>query len=151
MLTVTESSDKHFRSLYYGVSKSFRTGCLERELQMVQLSATRCSCITTLWVSLFSFAAITFCVTSQQVFIVAVVYFIMTETSGYSLVFHFLSVSAVPRRLYTLQLAHFLRRCVQNGSGAHPASYPTGTGGSFPGSKATKVWSWPLTSIQCRG
>jgi len=31
-----------------GVSKSFRTGCLERELQMVQLSATRCSCIAIL-------------------------------------------------------------------------------------------------------
>jgi hypothetical protein len=25
---------------------------------------------------------------------------------------------------------------VQNGSGAHPASYPTGTRGSFPGGKA---------------
>jgi hypothetical protein len=25
--------------------------------------------------------------------------------------------------------------CVQAGSGAHPASYPTGTGGSFPGGK----------------
>jgi hypothetical protein len=31
---------------YEGVSKSFRTGLLERELQTVQLSATRCSCIT---------------------------------------------------------------------------------------------------------
>jgi hypothetical protein len=30
------------------VSKSFRTGRLERELQMVQLSATRCSCIAIL-------------------------------------------------------------------------------------------------------
>jgi hypothetical protein len=30
---------------YEDVSKSFRTGLLERELQMVQLSATRCSCI----------------------------------------------------------------------------------------------------------
>jgi hypothetical protein len=29
----------------------------------------------------------------------------------------------------------FLRRHVQNGSGAHPASYPMGTGGSFPGVK----------------
>jgi hypothetical protein len=28
--------------------------------------------------------------------------------------------------------------CVQTGSGAHPASYPTGTGCSFPGGKA-----WP--------
>jgi hypothetical protein len=26
--------------------------------------------------------------------------------------------------------------CVQTGSGAHPASYPMGTGGSFPGRKA---------------
>jgi hypothetical protein len=26
--------------------------------------------------------------------------------------------------------------CVQTGSGAHPASYPMGTGGPFPGGKA---------------
>jgi hypothetical protein len=26
--------------------------------------------------------------------------------------------------------------CVQTGSGAHPASYPMGSGGSFPGGKA---------------
>jgi hypothetical protein len=26
--------------------------------------------------------------------------------------------------------------CVQTGCGAHPASYPMGTGGSFPGGKA---------------
>jgi hypothetical protein len=30
--------------VYEGVSKSFRTGRLERELQMVQLSAIRCGC-----------------------------------------------------------------------------------------------------------
>jgi hypothetical protein len=29
-----------------------------------------------------------------------------------------------------------LHHRVQNGSGAHPASYPTGAGDSFPGSKA---------------
>jgi hypothetical protein len=34
--------------IYEGVSKSFRTGRLERELQMVQLSATRCDCIAIL-------------------------------------------------------------------------------------------------------
>jgi hypothetical protein len=33
---------------------------------------------------------------------------------------------------------------------AHPASYPMGTGGSFPGGKAARAWSWPLISIQCR-
>jgi hypothetical protein len=26
--------------------------------------------------------------------------------------------------------------CIQTGSGAHPVSYPMGTGGSFPGGKA---------------
>jgi len=29
-----------------------------------------------------------------------------------------------------------LHHCVQTGSGPHPASYPKGTGGSFPGGKA---------------
>jgi hypothetical protein len=29
-----------------------------------------------------------------------------------------------------------LHHRVQTGSGAHPASYPTGTGGTFPGGKA---------------
>jgi hypothetical protein len=33
---------------YEGVFKSFRTGLLERQLQMVQLCATRCSCIAIL-------------------------------------------------------------------------------------------------------
>jgi hypothetical protein len=42
---------------YEGVSKSFRTGRLERELQMEELSATMCSCIVILWVSLVSFVA----------------------------------------------------------------------------------------------
>jgi hypothetical protein len=50
--------------IYEGVYKSFRTGCLERELQMVELSATTFSCIAILWVSLVSFAAITLCVAS---------------------------------------------------------------------------------------
>jgi hypothetical protein len=36
---------------------------------------------------------------------------------------------------------------VQNGSGARPASYPVGTGGSFAGGKAAEEWNWPLTSI----
>jgi hypothetical protein len=44
---------------YEGVSKSFRTVRLERELQIVQLSITRCSCIDVLWVSLVSFASVT--------------------------------------------------------------------------------------------
>jgi len=45
--------------VYEGVFKSFRTGRLERELQMIQISATKCNCIAILCVSLMSFAAIT--------------------------------------------------------------------------------------------
>jgi hypothetical protein len=69
--TVSICSDK-----YEGVSKSFRTGHLERELQMVQLSATVCSCNAILWVSLVSFAAITLCVVSQWLIPKVSVYFV---------------------------------------------------------------------------
>jgi hypothetical protein len=74
---------------YEGVFKSFLTVRLEHELQMVQLSATRCSCIAVLWVILVSFAAITLCVASQRVFIVVSVYIVMDsvrkllDTSSY--------------------------------------------------------------------
>jgi hypothetical protein len=34
----------------------------------------------------------------------------------------------------------------KTGSGAHPTSYPKGTGGRFPRGKAAGTWSWPLTS-----
>jgi hypothetical protein len=44
---------------------------------MVQLSATRCSCISILSVSLVSFAAVTLCVASQRVFIGVSVYFVI--------------------------------------------------------------------------
>jgi hypothetical protein len=59
--------------IYDGVSKSFQICRLERQLQMVQLSATSCSCIAILWISLVSFAAITLSVASQRVFIVVLV------------------------------------------------------------------------------
>jgi hypothetical protein len=44
-----------------------------------------------------------------------------------------------------------LHHRVQNVSGAHSASYQMGTSGSFPGGKVAGAWSWPLTSIWCRG
>jgi hypothetical protein len=73
---------------YKGVSKSFRTGRLKRELQTVQLSAIRCSYIAILYVSLVSFAAITLCVASGRVFIVVSLYFVISpETFGYTLVY----------------------------------------------------------------
>jgi hypothetical protein len=78
---VLQPASKEFRklkcsSIYRGGSKSFRTGRLEPELQMAELSTTSCSCIVILWVSLVSFAAITLCVASQRVFIF-VVYFVI--------------------------------------------------------------------------
>jgi hypothetical protein len=33
----------------------------------------------------------------------------------------------------------------------NPVSYPMGTGGSFPGGKAARAWSWLLISNYCRG
>jgi hypothetical protein len=36
---------------------------------------------------------------------------------------------------------------IQTGYGAHPASYPMGSTGSFLGDKAAVAWRWPLTSI----
>jgi hypothetical protein len=33
----------------------------------------------------------------------------------------------------------------QAGTEAYPASYPKGTGGSFPWGKAAGAWNWPLT------
>jgi hypothetical protein len=59
-------------------------------MQMRQLSATTCSCIAILWVSLVSFASITIYVASQRVFIVVSVYFIidsvrkLLETPSYA-------------------------------------------------------------------
>jgi hypothetical protein len=63
--------------------KSSRTGRLERELQMVQLSAIRCSRIAILWVSLISFAATTLCVASQRVIPTVSVYFVISTQSGH--------------------------------------------------------------------
>jgi hypothetical protein len=78
--------------LYQGVSRSFRTGRLERELQRVQLSATRRSCIAILWVSLVSFSAITLCVASQRVFfVVIVVYFVIDLVQKPSYITSFIS------------------------------------------------------------
>jgi hypothetical protein len=73
---------------YEGVSKIFQTGRLEWEPQMVQLSATGCSCIVILWVSLVSFAAITPCVASQRVFVCCCLFRhrLSPETFGYTLV-----------------------------------------------------------------
>jgi hypothetical protein len=73
---------------YEGVSKSFRTGRLERELQMVPLSATSCSCIAILWVSVVSFATVTLCIASQRLISKVRVYFLWLspETFGYTLV-----------------------------------------------------------------
>jgi len=59
------------RKRYEVVSKSFRTDRLERELQIVQLSATRCSFTAIVWINLVSFATTTLCVASQRVFIIS--------------------------------------------------------------------------------
>jgi hypothetical protein len=48
---------------------------------MVQISATRCTYIAILLVSLVNFAAVTLCVASQLVFVV--VYFVITQSGNF--------------------------------------------------------------------
>jgi hypothetical protein len=89
-------ADSFAWQIYEGVSKSFRTGRLERELQMAKLSAIRCSFIAILWVSLVRFVAITLCIASQWVFIIIIIIIILLllwfryrlspQTFGYTLV-----------------------------------------------------------------
>jgi hypothetical protein len=67
--------------LYEGVPRSFRTGRLEWELQIVQLPATSCCFIAILWVNLVRSATITLCVASQRVFIVLC--FVMTQSGNF--------------------------------------------------------------------
>jgi len=45
------------------------------------------------------------------------------------------------------KIFYSLHHCIQNGTGAHPASYPIGTRGSSHWGKAAGALSWPLTSI----
>jgi hypothetical protein len=71
IFTLTVSS-----CVYGGVSKRFRTGRQERELQIVQLSVTRCRFIAILLV-LASFTAITLCVAYQRVIPKLSVYFVI--------------------------------------------------------------------------
>jgi len=40
-----------------------------------------------------------------------------------------------------------LRHRFQTCTGTHSSSYPMGTRGSYPGSKAAGAWSWPLNFI----
>jgi hypothetical protein len=86
-LVIRDLRNPRKKRVYEGVSKSFRNGRLERELQMVQLYATRYSCIAILWVSIVSFAAITLFVASQRVFIILFISLRLSpETFGYTLV-----------------------------------------------------------------
>jgi hypothetical protein len=50
---------------------------------------------------------------------------------------------SIPGRYKRFSVLH----SVQTDPGAHCASYPVGTGGSFRESKAAGPWSWKLTSV----
>jgi hypothetical protein len=58
-------------------NQKFPDCSLQQELQMVQFSATRCSCIVIFWASLVSLAAVTLCVASQRVIQKVSVYFVI--------------------------------------------------------------------------
>jgi hypothetical protein len=75
VLNIKIISNNHV--IYECVSKSFRTGRLERELQMIQLPATRCSCIAILWVNLVSFAAKPFVLLLNECLLLLSIYFVI--------------------------------------------------------------------------
>jgi hypothetical protein len=118
------SSHRQQWIIYEGVSKSFRTGRLERELQMVQLCSIRWSCIAIFWVSLVSFVAITLYVASRRVIPKVSFYFIidsvrkLLHTPSYDLGFS--------RRFYYRYLMQliaredFIEQCVMFPAPSYP-------------------------------
>jgi hypothetical protein len=70
-------SENQITGLIYDYIQKFPDWTPWARTANVQLYATGCSCITTLWVSPVSFAAMTLCVASQRVFIVVSVYFVI--------------------------------------------------------------------------
>jgi len=93
-----------------------------------------------------SFANITFCVASQRVFILVSVYFVMTQSGNFWINPRRAGLAQSVWRLNGLDdrgsfpgrernIYIYLRHRVQAGSGAHPASYPVDTGGTFSGVK----------------
>jgi hypothetical protein len=152
--------EKYLISVYQGVSKSFRTGLLERGLQMVQ---------TTLWhyIQLYRYFVSQsskfyrhkpFCCFSTSACLFC--HRLSPETFGYTLLLKMSQDSSVgiatsygmddrmigfrfPARAGNFSLRHH----VQTSYGAHPASYPMGTGSPFRGGKVAVAWNWPLTSI----
>jgi hypothetical protein len=68
---------------------------------MVRLSATRCSCIVILWVSLVSFAGITLCVASQRVFIVVSVYLVIDSVRKLFDTPSYMIESSIKRNIYS--------------------------------------------------
>jgi hypothetical protein len=103
-------------STYESVSRSFRTGRLERELQMIQISATKCNCIVILWVSLVSFGAITLCVASQRDCIVVSLHFVIDSvrkhfaTPSYILTKRTVILSLLVLRLQATTTSYWLYR-----------------------------------------
>jgi hypothetical protein len=81
----------HKNFLIWGCIQKFLDWLPEVKTAMVQLSATRYNCIAILWVSFVSFAAITLCVASQQVFLLLLllllsISLLSPETFGYTLI-----------------------------------------------------------------
>jgi hypothetical protein len=89
---------------YDGVSKRFRTSNLERELQMVQLSATRCSFIDILLVSLVSFTDNPLCCFSMSVYCC---YFLidsvrkLLDTHSYNHIYIYIQLTHVHTYIHT--------------------------------------------------
>jgi hypothetical protein len=68
----------------------------------------------------------------------------------FALIHWLIPISFTARPFPAAAADFFLHHSVQNGSGAHPASYPMGTRGYVPGGKAVGAWSWPHLHLVSR-
>jgi hypothetical protein len=94
--------------LYEGESKSFRTGRPERKLQMVCLSATRCSCIAICESVWWVFPPITLYVAFQRLFIVVSVYIVINSVRKLLNTSYSLSSNCSTERIVLLDFIHRL-------------------------------------------
>jgi hypothetical protein len=146
-------------TIYVGVSKSFRTGRLERKLQMVQLSAIMRSCDILCQSSEFHHHNTLCCFSTSVLLLLLLLLISLSNQSGkfwiHPRIVELQQCVTATQTGYGLEnrgfesrqmYGNFLILASSTAMGAHPTSYPMGTMGSFPEVKWPGSWSWPLTS-----
>jgi len=110
---------------------------------MIQLCATRCSCVAILWVSLVSFAAIILCIVSERVFLVVSVYIVMTQSGNFWIHIRMFTTAHISGHGHHRIMA---KRYYKNCASVGLVTVPAGGGGTFLGGYLVK-----RLSLHCAG